>query len=35
MSNIPLWFDQVAGIVAIVILVGGVLMMLTNIWTMK
>lgn len=35
MTEIPVWMDQVAGIIAIVVLVGGILMMLTNIWTMK
>lgn len=35
MTEIPVWMDQVAGVIAIVVLVGGILMMLTNIWTMK
>jgi hypothetical protein len=35
MTEIPVWMDQVAGIIAIVVLVGGILMMLTNVWTMK
>jgi hypothetical protein len=35
MTDIPVWMDQVAGVVAIVVLVGGILMMLTNVWTMK
>lgn len=34
-TNIPVWFDQVAGIVALCVLVGGILMMLSNVWTMK
>jgi|GEM_PF-4182318 hypothetical protein len=35
MTEIPVWMDQVAGVIAIVVLVGGILMMLTNVWTMK
>jgi hypothetical protein len=35
MTEIPVWMDQVAGGIAVVILLGGLLMMLTNTWTMK
>ena len=35
LTEIPLWFDQVAGLIAIGLLVGGILMMVSNIWTLK
>jgi len=35
LTEIPTWFDQVAGVLAIGLLVGGVFMMLSNIWTLK
>ena len=35
LTEIPTWFDQVAGVMAIGLLVGGVFMMLSNIWTLR